>query len=285
MIIDAHTHIFPDNIARGAIKTMQSSSHAAVYCEATESALAEAMESAGIDVSINLPCVTNPLKVRQINERSARRNSRQNKIFNIGGIHPDCADVKDELRRVAGLGLKAVKIHPYFQGYDFDDIEYLRLMEAAGELGLAVVSHVGLDMGFIGQVRATTEMIKNVLRSVGGVKLVLAHMGGCGNWNDIGEVLESSDVYVDSAFSMGSVRRMDGGVTPGTPPLLTAEQFMGIYKCQGADRVMFGTDSPWRDLRHNLDMMAALPLSDAERERVMYKNALELFGLGDWIKN
>ena len=159
MIIDAHSHIFPDNIAKGALSKLQAGSNAGIFCEATEKALTASMAQAGIDLCINLPCGTNPAKVRQINQLSARRNSRQKKIFSIGCIHPDCADVKGELALAAQLGLKAVKIHPYFQNHDFDDPAYLRLMEAAGELGLIVVAHTGTDLGYPGLYRCTTPCL------------------------------------------------------------------------------------------------------------------------------
>ena len=283
MIIDAHSHIFPDNIAKGALSKLQAGSNAGIFCEATEKALTASMAQAGIDLCINLPCGTNPAKVRQINQLSARRNSRQKKIFSIGCIHPDCADVKGELALTAQLGLKAVKIHPYFQNHDFDDPAYLHLMEAAGELGLMVVAHTGTDLGYPGVYRCTTPMIANVLKSVRGVKLVLAHMGGCGNWADVMEAVADSDVMLDCAYSLGCTMDMEGKPMPGMPSLLTAEQFMAMVDILGPERVLFGTDSPWMDQRHTLELFLALPLSPEARERILYKNALELYNLQPWL--
>ena len=284
MIIDAHSHIFPDNIAKGALSKLQAGSNAGIFCEATEKALTASMAQAGIDLCINLPCGTNPAKVRQINQLSARRNSRQKKIFSIGCIHPDCADVKGELALAAQLGLKAVKIHPYFQNHDFDDPVYLRLMEAAGELGLIVVAHTGTDLGYPGLYRCTTPMIANVLKSLRGVKLVLAHMGGCGNWEDIMEVVADSDVMLDCAYSLGCTLDMEGKPMAGMPSLLTAEQFMTMEKVLGPERILFGTDSPWMDQRHTLDLFLSLPLSPEAQARILYQNALALYGLQDWME-
>ena len=284
MIIDAHSHIFPDNIAKAVLKKLQAGSNAGIFCEATEKALTASMAQAGIDLCINLPCNTNPATVGQINRLSARRNSRQKKIFSIGCIHPDCPDVKAELALAARLGLKAVKIHPYFQNHDFDDPAYLHLMEAAGELGLIVVAHTGTDLGYPGLYRCTTPMIANVLKSLRGVKLVLAHMGGCGNWEDILEVVADSDVMLDCAYSLGCTLDMEGKPMAGMPSLLTAEQFMAMEKVLGPERILFGTDSPWMDQRHTLDLFLALPLSPEAQARILYQNALELYGLQTWIE-
>lgn len=283
MIVDAHSHIFPDNVAKHALSKLQAGSNAGIFCQATEKALTASMALAGIDICINLPCGTNPDKVRQINQASARRNSRQKKIFSIGCIHPDCADVKAELALAARLGLKAVKLHPYFQNHDFDDPAYLRLMEAAGELGLIVVAHTGTDLGYPGLYRCTTPMIANVLKSLRGVKLVLAHMGGCGNWEDVLEVVADSDVMLDCAYSLGCTLDMEGKPMAGMPSLLTAEQFMDMEKVLGSERILFGTDSPWMDQKDTLALFQSLPLSPEERERILWKNAMELYDLQSWL--
>lgn len=283
MIVDAHSHIFPDNIAKNALKKLQAGSNAGIFCQATEKALTASMAQAGIDLCINLPCGTNPAKVRQINQLSAHRNSRQKKIFSIGCIHPDCADVKAELALAARLGLKAVKIHPYFQNHDFDDPAYLRLMEAAGELGLIVVAHTGTDLGYPGVYRCTTPMIANVLKSVRGVRMVLAHMGGCGNWEDVLEVVADSDVMLDCAYSLGCTLDMEGKPMAGMPSLLTAEQFMTMFHRLGPERILFGTDSPWMDQKDTLELFQALPLSPEARERILWKNAMELYNLQPWL--
>lgn len=284
MIIDAHTHIFPDNVAKGALSRLQAGSNAAFFCEATEAALVDSMARTGIDLCVNLPCGTNPAKVRHINQLSAQRNGCQKKIFSIGCIHPDCADVKAELALAAQLGLKAVKIHPYFQNHDFDDPAYLRLMAAAGELGLMVVAHAGIDLGFPGAYRCTTPMIANVLKSLPGLKLLLAHMGGCGNWEDILEVVATeSNVVLDCAYSLGCTMDQEGRPIPGLPSLLTAEQFVTIVDAVGPERVLFGTDSPWMDQRYALSLFRALPLSPEAQEQILYKNALTVYDLQPWL--
>ena len=70
----------------------------------------------------------------------------------------------------------------------------------------------------------------------------------------------------------------------GMPSLLTAEQFMAMEKVLGPERILFGTDSPWMDQRHTLDLFLALPLSPEAQARILYQNALELYGLQTWIE-
>ena len=70
----------------------------------------------------------------------------------------------------------------------------------------------------------------------------------------------------------------------GMPSLLTAEQFMAMGKVLGPERILFGTDSPWMDQRHSLELFLSLPLSPEAQAQILYQNALALYGLQDWVK-
>ena len=127
-------------------------------------------------------------------------------------------------------------------------------------------------------------MIANVLKTLPDVKMVLAHMGGCGNWNDVLEVVAGSKVILDCAYSLGFSLDMEGKPMPGIPRLLTEERFMEMVKVLGPERILFGTDSPWMDQRHSLDLFLSLPLSPEAQAQILYQNALALYGLQDWVK-
>jgi aminocarboxymuconate-semialdehyde decarboxylase len=51
----------------------------------------------------------------------------------------------------------------------------------------------------------------------------------------------------------------------------------------GADRIMFGTDSPplATPLQASIDMIRALPITPEEQEKILSKNAIELFKLNE----
>ena len=69
----------------------------------------------------------------------------------------------------------------------------------------------------------------------------------------------------------------------GMPSLLTAEQFMTMFHRLGPERILFGTDSPWMDQKDTLELFQALPLSPEARERILWKNAMELYNLQPWL--
>ena len=188
MIIDFHTHTFPDKIAGSVIGKLQLLSRSRPFTNATNDGLRRSMEQAGINLSILLPVMTNEGQVHKLNELAARTNERweETGLLSFGGMHPDTEDYKSALRQVADMGLPGIKLHPAYQGADFDDIRYLRIIDKASELGLIVLTHAGWDIGIPEHNYCDTRHVQHVMREVGPDKLVLAHMGGWQDWKAVG---------------------------------------------------------------------------------------------------
>ena len=189
MIIDFHTHTFPDPIADAAIDRLSRQANITAYTCGTAAGLLLAERAAGVDRSIILPVATKPEQVHHINDYAAAHNKHAfvTNMFSFGCIHPDYEDWKQELDRLAAANMRGVKIHPAYQQTDLDDPKYLRILERAGTLGLIVVTHAGYDIGFPGCACCTPEKARSALRQVGPVKLVLAHMGGWRCWEQVPE--------------------------------------------------------------------------------------------------
>lgn len=277
MIIDFHTHTFPEKVAAAAIPKMQAASHSKAFTAGTAEALRASMAKAGIDRSVVLPVATNPLKVSAINDLSIAHLGDEALTY-FGCIHPEQTDWKEELCRIAKAGLKGIKIHPQYQGADIDDIRYLRIFEQAASLGLWVVTHAGDDIGFPGLVRCAPEMVQNAIAQVGDFPLILAHMGGWKNWDRV-EQLAETKVYLDTAFSLGTITPIDDHYTTEELQMLSAERFCTIVRAFGAERILFGTDSPWGDQQKTLESIRALPLTAQEKALILGENAKNILKL------
>ncbi len=280
MIIDFHTHTFPDAIAPKALCKLQGASHSQAFSDATVAGLRADMAQRGIDFSVVLPVATNPGKVLHMNDASAAANTGEG-LIHLGAMHPDFDGWHEELARIRTLGLKGIKIHPVYQGVDMDDIRYLRILERAAELGLLVVAHSGDDIGFPGVVRCDPKRCRNALRQVPGVKLVLAHMGGWKNWDVVAENLADTGCYLDTAFSLGQIDALEEDCySQEERQLLTEDAFTGLVKAFGADRVLFGTDSPWTHSQREIRKILSLPgLTEEEKTRILGENACALLGI------
>ena len=282
MIIDIHTHTFPDKIAAATLDKLKHLSHTIPFTDGTAAGLAASMARAGVDRSVVMPVATSPRQVPHVNDASARMNElgAQTGVLSFGCMHPDFDGWKEELARVRDLGLKGIKLHPQYQDTDFDDPRYLRILDRCGELGLVVLTHAGLDIGMPGKDNCSPEMVLRALRQTGPVKLVLAHMGGWRQWDRVEALLPGTGVYLDTSFSLGEITPLDDGhYRPGDLPLLDEAAFLRMVRRFGPDRILFGTDSPWDDQESALARLRALPLEKSELDAILGGNARKLLEL------
>ena len=282
MIIDFHTHTFPDKIAGSVIGKLQQLSRSRPFTDATNDGLRRSMEQAGIDLSILLPVMTNAGQVHKLNDLAARINERwqETGLLSFGGMHPDVENYKEALNHVTELGLKGIKIHPAYQGADFDDIRYLRIIDKASELGLIVLTHAGWDIGIPGHNYCDTGHVQHVMREVGPDRLVLAHMGGWQDWKAVGEELAGLPLYFDASFSTGDIVPAPGTTrTPEESHNMNREQFIHLVRKLGTDRILFATDCPWSDQAESLRFVRSCGFSQQELADILGNNAQKLLDI------
>ena len=162
-------------------------------------------------------------------------------------------------------GFLGVKIHPDYQGAFIDDDAYIRILQAAKEQDLIVVTHAGVDGGYReGPVRCTPERTLRVIRKVGHGKLVLAHFGGNEMIEQVLELLAGTDVYFDTAYLLHS---------------LPEEQFHEGLLRHGEDRILFATDSPWSCVERDVGILRSYSLPQKTEEKLFSQNAKRLLGI------
>ncbi len=282
MIIDFHTHTFPAKIAANVLLQLQRKSRSKPFTDATNDGLRRSMEQAGVDLSILLPVMTNTGQVSKLNDAAARTNAhwQETGLLSFGGIHPDTPNYREELSRIHSLGLPGIKLHPAYQDTDFDDIRFLRIIDRASELGLIVLTHAGWDIGIPHHNYCSTKHVRNVMREVGPDKLVLAHMGGWWDWEAVGAELAGLPVYFDTAFSTGDILPAPGTQrTPEESHNMNRQQFTGLVRRLGIDRILFATDCPWSGQKETLDFMRSAGFSAQELDAMLGGNAQKLLGI------
>lgn len=280
-IIDFHTHAFPDKIAGKTIDLLSKKAGIPAHTDGTTEGLRRSLTEAGISIGIVLPVVTRPEQFESITGFAAQINENgccydtadganggqgggKADLLSFGGIHPDTPDYKRELKTLADLGFRGIKLHPDYQGVYFDDIRYMRIMEYASELGLIIITHAGVDIGFPDAVRCTPKRALKVLREIKPEKLVLAHMGGWSLWKEVIDTLAGEPVYLDTAYSMGHI---------------SEKHFMTLCHTHGAEKILFGTDCPWGNPKRDVETFLSMSLTTEEQELILHGNAEKLLGM------
>lgn len=260
MIIDFHTHVFPEKIAAGTIEKLENFAHIKAQSDGLLEGLKASMQEAGVDYSVILPVVTRPSQFQSVNSYAASING-QGGIISFGGIHPDSDDYEAELQQIAELKLPGIKLHPDYQGVHISDSRYLKLITCAVNLGLIVSIHAGVDIGMPQEVHCPPEEALQMLQYVEDharepqyAKIILAHTGGYKQWDAVEELLVGKPVYFDLAYTFGHIQE---------------EQLLRIIQNHGADRILFATDSPWNSQKEDIAALQALPLAPEERNAIL----------------
>jgi predicted TIM-barrel fold metal-dependent hydrolase len=265
MIIDFHTHIFPDKIAEKTIRALEQEGNITAFTGGTLDELKSSMQENNITKSVVLPVVTRPSQFASVNHFASEINGKDG-IISFGGIHPDMEDYRERLEEIKEMGLLGIKLHPDYQETFVDDPKMIRIIEYAVELGLIVLLHAGLDIGLPNPVHCTPPRTANMLSQIGkeDAKIVLAHMGGFAMWNEVEEYLVGKQIWIDTSYSLDFIKE---------------EQFVRIVRDHGADRVLFATDSPWGGQGETLVNLKKMKLTEEEFDRILYMNAAQLLGL------
>ncbi len=280
MIIDFHTHTFPEFLVSKVIPKLEKGASIHAYVDGTLGGLKLSMEEADVDLSILLPVATTISQVSTCNNGAIVINEENpGRIISFGAMHPEFENCKKELKRIKEMGLKGIKLHPDYQKTMLDDIKYKRVIEAASELDLITIVHTGVDIGLPGPVHARPQMIKNLITDVKPEKLVLAHMGGFQLWEEALELLAGENVYLDTAFSLGSINYFEEVREEDKVSMMKDELFMKMLDAFGEDRILFATDSPWGGQKETLQAFDKLPLTEKQRDKILSENARNLLGI------
>jgi len=262
MVIDFHTHIFPDKIAARSIEALENASGITAATDGTLKGLLDSMEKNKVDISVILPVVTKPSQFDTVNQFAAEVNQKyKGKLISFGGIHPDSEDYKAELDKIKELGLPGIKLHPDYQRVMIDDERNTRIIEYADSLGLMIMVHAGIDIGLPDPVHCPPDKAKKVIDTIRPDKLILAHFGGWKQWKEVYDLLAGEHVYFDTSFTFDYIEQ---------------DMFLRILQKHGHEKVLFATDSPWSDAAKAVDVVRNMPLGQKVIEDILSGNAKKL---------
>jgi hypothetical protein len=250
-----HTHVFPERIAAGAVASLSADAGISASFDGTVSGLRGAMRRADVSLSVVQPVASKPSQVRSINEWLATIAGSD--IVTFGAMHPDIADLEDELVGLKRMGFPGFKLHPEYQRFTPDDPRLDALYEIAAHLGLIVFFHAGEDIA-LPDVRSSPQVFARLLDRHPRLTMVLAHLGGWRQWDAALEHLAGRRVYLDTSFTL---------------PYLGSERFVELVQAHGCDKVLFGSDGPWADVSAEVTALRHMPFPEHGLEAILHANA------------
>ena len=261
MIIDFHTHFYPEKVAEKAMAHCQGLLQ--VYSDGTRSGLLESMYKANVDISVGLALVNNPDNSASVNKWAVQQH--HGGICMLGSFHPAEPDPVQTICNIAQGGLPGIKVHPEYQQFTFNNKDLYPCWEECISRGLFLVTHAGFDIMYQPPWHTSPRELAEFHRNFPKLPLVLAHLGSMTFWDEVEEILAGLPVFFDLAFV--------------TPEYISKEQLIRIIRKHGAERILFGTDFPWCSQKAHVEWIDSLPLTDNEKAAIFYKNAAELLKL------
>ncbi len=263
MLIDFHTHAFPEAISEKAMTNLSYASGGLMpQSEGTIASLKEQMKKDGVDISVVLSIATNPKQQTNVNNFAKDINDEKS-VFAFGSVHPDAENVFDELERIKDMGLKGVKFHPEYQGFYVDDEKMKPIYKKISSLGLITSFHAGYDYGYAPPYHCMPDNLLNALRWFDS-PVIAAHWGGVNCGSEVIDKLCGRDLWFDLSFGYGIM------------PKAIAQQIVDKHT---PDRLIFASDMPWHRPEWEMRLIETLDISEGDKNKIYFENALKLLNI------
>lgn len=211
----------------------------------------------------------------EVNEFISRYcQAAPDRLIPCGSLHPrytqDPARQMDHL--IQDLKIKMIKIHPPHQLFYANEylhgLEALRIIyEKAQEYGIPVLVHTGTSIFPGARAKYGDPLaLDDVALDFPKLKIILAH-GGRPFWTEESFFLlrRHPNIY----FDISSI-----------PPQNLLKYFPRLEEL--TEKTLFGSDWPGpgvRSIRANVDQFLEIAISDESKRKILYDNAMKLFGL------
>lgn len=258
-IIDIHTHVYPEKIARKATLSVCDFYDISSDNTGTSAELLEKGSRVRIEKYLILPVAVRPDQVVGINEFIKTECNAHSEFIGFGTVHAGMEDIVGEVEHIRSLGLRGVKMHPDTQMFNIDDDRLYPMYEEI-EGKMPVYLHTG-DYRYD---YSHPRRLRRVLDDFPKLQAVAAHFGGWSVFEDAQEYLSDTDCLVDLSSSL---------------MFISPEKAVEYIRAFGTERVMFGSDFPLWDPDVEFERFMTLPLTDDEREQIAYGTAAEFLGL------
>lgn len=268
MIIDFHTHIFPDKLADKAIAKLSATGGIPAYSDGKADSLIKSMQKNGIQKSVVLNVATNPAQVENVNKFALYIKENYQNLIPFGSLHPLSENPRAIIKALKDNGIKGLKLHPDYAATPVDDERYAPIFAAADEFDMPVVIHAGWDFVSPNFVHASVDAVLKVINRFPNLKLVCAHFGNNRYWDEVIRKLCGKKLYFDTSLACERF-----GMTKKT-----AET---IISSHDGERILFGTDMPWCEAGEVKRFIESLDISSEQKEKIYYKNALKLLNLSE----
>jgi hypothetical protein len=270
-VVDAHVHIFPDNIF-SAIRTWFDENAWDIRYRLTTSEVLGYLLSRGVSRVFALQYAHKPGISRKLNQYMVEKcREFPKKVSGLATVFPGEEDSGQILKEAFDSGLMGVKLHAHVQCFDLDSEEMGVICDLCEAERKPMVMHVGREPKSTAyhcdpyQI-CSAEKLERVLKNFPGLKICVPHLG----FDEISAYRKLIDKYdtlwLDTTMMMADYFPLKGPIE------------LDLFR---KDRIMYGSDFPnipyaWD---RELKALKSLGLPPETLEWILKKSAADFFSL------
>jgi len=187
------------------------------------------------------------------------------RIYYLGAFNPcRSEDCMPALRQAKDWpGFVGLKFAPTVQKLPGDHPAWKPAWRFAADNDLSIMAHSWSVSSYNPfQALATPELYEGYVQAFPGVRLVLGHAGGRGTGQTEAARMatEYPSVYLDISGDIFNYRLMES-----------------LVKAAPAEKILFGSDYPWLDLRSRLSHVLLADISTSDKTKILCENALRVY--------
>lgn len=217
------------------------------------------------------------------NEWLATELTRKPRLIGFGTLDLNRTDIEQQVRRIAELGLRGIKMHPNAQQFDILSPAALEAYEAAQELKLFITFHSGVHHYRL----AHYNVLKfdEVAYQFPDLRFSLEHVGGYAFFHEAVGVITNNIPFPPAP---GRRCMVYAGLTSVFTPdynrlwYMPRQRMLELVAQVGAEQIIFGLDFPY-NLEENtkvaLRAIDDLELNNDQREQILGGNLREALAM------
>lgn len=275
MIIDFHTHIFPENISAEREKYFFDPGFKLLYDSkksliAGPAQLLESMEAMKIDFSVAMcfPWEDEQACIEHNTFLAETASNSRGRILSFGMVPLKSRSVHEDVSEIFNAGLSGIGEIAFYNNMSEENWIFLEeVFENALCFGLPVCVHVNEPLGhdYCGKYSTSFPRLYEAIKKSPGLKIILSHWGGGILFYELMPEVKKvfENVYYDTAAS---------------PYLYKDEVYRIASEICGPDKIIFGTDFPLLSAEKYKKGIKDL-VDGAAVKKIMGENAFKLLGL------
>jgi predicted TIM-barrel fold metal-dependent hydrolase len=279
VIIDCHTHVFPDEVRRDRDKYAQrDSAFGEIYGDDRAKMvgvdeLIRSMDEAGVDkaVACGFPWSDNELCAAGNDYIVQGMRRFPERIIGFGSVQPSTRNkAVFEAERCISLGMKGIgELASYAEGLSTYDIDSMKpICEFLIREDLPLMLHANETVGhhYPGKCSTSLKSIYEFISAFPGLRIILAHWGG-------------GFFLYELMPEVAKVAERTWYDTAASPFLYHRKIYSVAVTIVGVHKILFGSDYPLMRQERYIQEMGEAGLGEEERRNILGRNMKELLKL------